>query len=363
MQALEDTMIEDEEKNEAKAKGGHARAETLPPERRKAIASRAALARWRGDGTRPIKASYAGTLKIGDMELDCANLPDGRRVISESTLMRALGRGYSGYYSQRDAAGDPSAVLPRYVAPVSLRPFITDELMSLLSKPVPYLPPPNKDGGRGGPAKGVEAETLPMICDVWLKARAEGVLTDVQLRTAAKAEVLIRGLATVGIVALVDEATGYQQTRDREALQAILDLFLRKELAVWAKRFPDAFYEQIFRLRGWKWRGMHVNRPQVVAHYTKDLVYARLAPGILKELETRTPREARRSKKARFHMWLTDDIGHPALAQHVHAVMGLMRAARSWDQFMSMINAAFPKMGDTLQLFPTTDPSEPSQPS
>jgi hypothetical protein len=72
--------------------------------------------------------------------------------------------------------------------------------------------------------------------------------------------------------------------RDRLALQAILERFLATEFAAWAKRFPDEFYQQIFRLRGWNWRGMKVNRPQVVANHTKDLVYSRLAPGILREL-------------------------------------------------------------------------------
>src|SRR5262245_17296535 len=123
----------------------------------------------------------------------------------------------------------------------------------------------------------------------------------------------------VGIIALVDEVTGYQEVRDREALQAILDRYLRKAFAAWAKRFPDEFYKEIFRLRGWKWRGMEVNRPQCVANYTKDLVYKRLAPGILEELEARNPKNEWGHREARHHQWLTEDVGHPALAQHLYA--------------------------------------------
>src|SRR4051812_5308495 len=106
-----------------RAKGGHARAEALSPAKRKAIASQGGKARWR---VKPIEATHAGTLTIGDKALACANLPDGRRVISEATMMAALGRVYSGYYSQRDASANPnSAVLPRYLAPAGLRPFIS----------------------------------------------------------------------------------------------------------------------------------------------------------------------------------------------------------------------------------------------
>ncbi len=65
-------------------------------------------------------------------------------------------------------------------------------------------------------------------------------------RIAKAASLLIRGLAYVGIVALVDEATGYQEVRDKRALQSILDKYLRKELAAWAKRFPDEFCKEMF---------------------------------------------------------------------------------------------------------------------
>src|SRR5206468_6981574 len=99
----------------------------------------------------------------------------------------------------------------------------------------------------------------------------------------------------------------YQEFRDRHALQALLDRYLRKELAAWAQRFPDEFYQNIFRLRNWEWKGMSVNRPWIVGKLTKDIVYARLAPGIIKELEQRNPMDEKGHRKARHHQWLTED--------------------------------------------------------
>ena len=100
-----------------------------------------------------------------------------------------------------------------------------------------------------------------------------------------------------------------------------------------------------------------INPPQIVAHYTKDLVYARLAPGILKELEIRNPRDKKGHRKGAHHQLLTDDIGHPALAQHLYGIIGLMRIADhqgdvtvAWDRFMKMVDKAYPRQGDTLQL-------------
>lgn len=351
----EKVNLEKPEKNEHAAalsalgasKGGRARAEKLSPDRRTEIAAKAAAVRWRGLGA-PIEADYAGVINIGDMELECAVLPGGKRVISEAAVMRALGRGYSGYYSQRDAiaaAQEGSAVLPRYVAPLAVKPFISEDLKDLLLRPIAYVHP-----GSRIVAKGLEAEAFPKICRVWLDARQAGKLNRAQLRTAQKAEILTAGLAEVGIAGLIDEATGYQEVRDRRALQEILDRFLRKELAAWAKRFPDQFYREIFRLRKWTWKGMSVNRPQAVANYTKDLVYQRLAPGILEELEKRNPKDERGRRLGKHHQLLTEDVGHPALAQHLHATIALMRVNTEWDGFKKMLDKVFPKRGDTLSL-------------
>jgi hypothetical protein len=230
------------------------------------------------------------------------------------------------------------------VAPLALKPFIDNDLLSLLSDPIAYLPPKGS-----GVSKGIEDKALPKICRVWIEARNANKLNAAQRRTAQKAEILSFGFAEVGIAALIDEATGFQEVRDRSALQAVLDAYLRKEFAAWAKRFPDEFYEQIYRLRNWRWKGRRMNPPQAVAGYTKDLVYARLAPHIVEELDRRNPIEGGR-RKAKHHQWLTEDVGHPALAQHLHAVITLMRVCKTWDHFKHLLDIAHPKRGDTLML-------------
>lgn len=88
---------------------------------------------------------------------------------------------------------------------------------------------------------GFDAQILPAVCDIWLKARNAGVLQDQQLDKAKKAEILIRGLANVAIIALIDEVTGYQAERDRDALHKILEAYIAKELLPWTQRFPEEF--------------------------------------------------------------------------------------------------------------------------
>lgn len=327
---------------DGKAKGGVARAKALTPEQRKEIAKKGAEARWAAP-----KALYAGELSIGELSIDCAVLPDGTRVLSQRGVGRALGRGYGGNDWRKKDDGDAAGKLPFFMNAKGLLPFISNDLLTLAVSPIEY-----RHGQGGGVAHGINAAALPQICEVWLKARDAGALSKVQLPVAAKAEVIMRGLAHIGITALVDEATGYQEVRDKQALQAILDQYLRKELAAWAKRFPDEFYNQMFRLKGWQRKELSSSshRPGAAGMYTNDIVYERLAPGILAELEARNPKNSKGNRKGKHHQLLTDDVGHPALAQHLHALIALMRASSNWDQFMLMVNTAFPKKNDTIML-------------
>jgi len=298
------------------------------------------------------KATHVGSLNIGSKEIPCAVLEDGTRVLNQAGFLRAIGRARS----PKAGTGVLSTVddLPFFLQANALKPFITEELRRS-TKPIFY------EAGRSHPV-GYDAQLLPQVCEVYLRLRDQslketGKLPKQHEHIIQACDILVRGLAHVGIIALVDEATGYQEVRDRQALQAILDAFLRKELAAWAKRFPDEFYQEMFRLRNWQWRGMKVNRPSVVGKYTNDLVYERLAPNILEELERRNPKDERGHRKSKHHQWLTEDVGHPALAQHLYATIGMMRASTTWDQFYRMMQRAFPKKNTTM-LLPLPEPAE-----
>ena len=331
------------DRDESKVKAAIARAESLTPDERKAIARKAALARW--DMNVP-QATHEGDFSIGNATVSAAVLPNGKRLLTQATFLRALGRARS----PKAGTGVLATVdgIPFFLQADALKPFISEELMASTT-PIFY----REISGRR--AVGYDAELLPMVAEVYLSLRDrcqedEKPIPRQYAHIIRACDVVIRGLARVGITALVDEATGYQDVRDRQALQEILDKYLRKTFAAWSRKFPTQFYKEIFRLRTWQWRGMKVNRPQCVAQYTKDLVYARLAPGILKELEERNPSDESGRRKAKHHQFLTDDVGHPALAQHLHSMVKFMQTCDDWDDMMRRVDRAFPKHKDTLQL-------------
>ncbi len=330
---------------DGKAKGGHARADALTPEKRSEIAKRAAQSRW---GANIPQAIMEGTLKIGDTEIPCAVLEGERRVVSESNFMAALGMYRSGALSIRRKEQEGGAQIPLSLAHKNLKPYIERHLGS-----VHYMPERYKTL-KGGSAIAITGEIIPKICEIWMDADKDGVLGKRQKITAAKAEIMLRSLAHVGIVALIDEATGYQAVRPQQALQAFLEKIIAKELAAWAKKFPDEFYQNIYRLKNWPWPGMKKNRYSVVAYYTRDLVYERLAPGLLHELESKSPKNDSGNRPNRLHQWLTDDIGNPMLAQHLHSLVMFQRLAIAsgygWNRFLKMVDQVMPKRGSTLEL-------------
>ncbi len=146
-------------------------------------------------------------------------------------------------------------------------------------------------------------------------------------------------------------ATGYQDVRVRNALNEILEQFISEELRKWAKTFPDEFYRQMFRLRDWEWKPHSVRkRPGVIGKYTNDLVYERLAPGVLDELRNKNPKLPSGTRNHKHFQWLPEDIGYPALREHHASVITLMKASSDWKQFKRLIDRALPRFGDTIEL-------------
>lgn len=320
--------------DENKARGGRARAEALSSEERSAIARKAAETRWLP------QADYVGAIRVGDAEISCAVLRDGTRVLTQSDMMRALGRA-------RQAKGrdyyDADVNMPAFLTAKNLKPFIPSEL-GVTSSQVEFRLP------SGQKAFGYRAELLPQVCEVYLRARDANELAATQEHVAAKAEILMRGLAQVGIIALVDEATGYQRDRAADALAQILEEFIAKELRPWVKTFPDQFYEELFRLRGLSFPSDGVKRPQYFGHLTNDIIYARLAPAVLDELKSSTPRDESGRRRHHFHRRLTDDIGHPKLREHMAAVLTAMQLSDNYNDFIEKLDRVRPRYDETLPM-------------
>jgi len=171
------------------------------------------------------------------------------------------------------------------------------------------------------------------------------------MHLADRCEILVRGFARIGIIALVDEATGYQSDRAKDALAKILEAFIDKELQPWVQTFPADFYREMFRLRGLKFPTDTVKRPQYFGVLTNNVIYKRLAPGVLTELKRLTPRrDTSGMHKHRFFQLLTTNVGYPKLREHLGSVVTMMKLSDDWPDFMEKIDRLHPQYGETFAL-------------
>lgn len=313
-----------------RANSGLATAQKMTPEQRRERAMKGVQAK-KAKASLP-KVKYRGELKIGDIILDVAVLDNQMRVITQTAVFNALGR---------PARGNARLInTPVFMDAKNLQPFISQELREVINK-IEFV------DLNGKVLQGYNALILPRVARLYQDVKFAGQLHPSQVETARKAEILLYGLGEVGITALVDEATGYQDARAKDALAKILESFVAKELQPWLKTFPDEYYRQIFRLYGLEYPPTKSNyRPQFIGRLTNNVVYERLAPEILPELKKEA---SKLEKKARLHQFLTSDVGHPKLREHLASLITLLKLSSTPQEFKEKVDLIHPKFGNNYE--------------
>jgi hypothetical protein len=271
-------------------------------------------------------ALYSGVLPIGDVELDCAVLEDGTRVLSERAVHRAFGSKRGGSHWKRVKEQGGGANLPSFLSATNLAPFISDSLAKDLVEPIRYLVGPG-----GSVANGIKAERLPEVCGVWLAARRDGQLLPSQEHLAKRAEVLMEAFAKVGIIALIDEATGYQLDRKHDALRLLLNKYIAEGLQKWIHTFPDTFFAELDRLYG-NPKTSPRSRPQYYGRFINKYVYDPIENGYVKAELDKLNITDEGKRRARFHQWLTED-GRTILVRQIGRVEGVMEMCDDIEHF------------------------------
>jgi hypothetical protein len=303
-------------------KGGRVRADRLSPEQRRASASKAAAIRWakppaelmadhprasgepQGDLPPSPFAKHKGELSLGGLPVDVYVLDNGDRVISLRAVVKTI-------------SGVEAGNLGDYIGVNALKPYINRDL--ILGETKDFHLPGSEFKGRG-----ITAEQFIEILNGYVRAFEMGALTTKRQREIAiKCSIVLGACAKVGLIALIDEATGYQYERAEDALQIKLRAFIADELREWEKTFPDDLWEQFGRLTNWK--GSLHQRPKWWGHLVMELIYHALDPDIARYLKQNKPKPYHGQN---YHQWLTADIGLRALLPHIYEVIGIAKTCR-----------------------------------
>lgn len=280
-------------------------------------------------------------LRIGDIELPVYVLEGGLRVISQRGVQAGLGMSRTG-----GPAGKSRLAL--FVERIGARGVDVKALLEKIEHPILFTQPI----AAKRIVYGYEATILVDICHAVLDAHEAAPFPPASDTLIAHCKILSRAFAKVGVIALVDEATGYQYDRAKDALQeALKALMLSEQLRKWVKTFPDEFYKELFRVYGLSYSQVSSKRPMMIGRLTKDLVYERLPVDVLDELEQRNPRLPSGRRKHKHFQHLSEDYGAPALHAHFVSLTTLLRASptNGKAQFQRLVQRALPRAKDKLQ--------------
>lgn len=284
------------------------------------IARKAVNERWHP--TIP-KATHSGILIIAGQEMHCDVLNDGRRILRYKTISKAMGKSKPNNFDMERAR---TLKIPVFITSNNLTPYLGDYFQER-GEQVLYK---SIDGKK---LIGYEASILPEVCKVYVRADDEGVLQKQQLPVADVCRAMLYGLATVGIISLVDDATGYVEQRCRDELQKILEKYISEELRPWTKKFPNEFFKQVYRIHGWEYPNIQKNHPQYVGKIINKYVYEKLPPGVLNELKNKNPSNENGNRLYRHHQFLSSDIGDENLSKQITQVITLMKISKDVNEF------------------------------
>jgi hypothetical protein len=310
------------------AKGGRARAERMSPEQRAENARVAAMGRWDPSLPKAVSGGVETPIKIAGIEVPCYVLDDDRRVIATSGMLDTLqlARGGSMIRGMNR--------LELFVSRERIKPFISNELLERIRNPVRFRIGNNV-------ANGYTSDTLIDIAEAVIAAdNSPAGLQKQQAAIAFQCRIITSALTRIGLVALIDEATGHQTKRDKDALQQLLGAYLLPEHRPWMKTIPDDFTKEIYRVYGWT-RTTNNRGPRYAGKLIRQLIYERMPKPVLPALDQRNPTDAKYRRKHKHHSFLTPEQGLDHFRTLVITIMTLLRISRNKAEFKRNLRSYF----------------------
>ncbi len=310
------------------SRGGKARSENLSAAVRQRIAREAAQSRWRQE---PVPKAVSGEadkpIRIADIEVPCFVLDDGRRVITMTGMLDTLAMARGG------AMVKGMNRLELFVSRGRIKPFVSQSLVDRISKPIQFRT------GRAM-AYGFDSDTLIDVAEAVIQADNEGVLQTQQAAIAHQCRVITSSLTRIGLIALIDEATGFQTQRDANELQQILATYLLPEHRPWMQTIPQEFTNEIYRVYGWK-RQTNNQGPRYAGKLIRQLIYERLPKPVLPALDQLNPSNKKYQRKHKHHQFLNDKQGLDHFRTQVITVMTLLRISKNKSEFNRHLESYF----------------------
>jgi hypothetical protein len=117
--------------------------------------------------------------------------------------------------------------------------------------------------------------------------------------------------------------------------------FIAKEKAIYEKKFPRIFYDELFRLTGLLRDPNNPNyKPHVFARLTLQIIYRRFPEGIIKYFEEENPTDVNGFRSYK-HFQLLNKLGEKKLLSVIEEAVGIMKTSNHWQHFLRLYALKF----------------------
>ena len=182
-------------------------------------------------------------------------------------------------------------------------------------------------------AHGLLATDLIDICNMYISARNDGALITRQSHLAKRADVIVNAFAKTGVIAVIDEATGYQKYRKKDALRLLVESYIIEEAREWMKEFPDEFFLELDRLYN-NPQTTPRKRPRYYGRFINKYIYEPIEKGlVLEKLNEINPADEKGARRKRLHQYLNQEKGIQVLRNRIGKVTALMQISPNKRRF------------------------------
>jgi hypothetical protein len=290
------------------------------------MAREAAQKRWGEANVTAIAGSPDHPIRVGGIEVPCYVLEDERRVIATNGILDALEMARGG------AMIRGMNRLELFAAQERLATFVSTDLLARIADPIKFRVGNNT-------AHGFEADVLIDLAEAVIAADNAGALQKQQRGIAHRCRFITSSLTRLGIIALIDEATGYQKKRDSDDLQKILAAYVLPEHRPWLQVVPEEFTSEIYRVYGWKRKAQN-RGPRYAGKLIRQLVYEKMPKPILPALDEKNPSQKGYRKK-KHHQFLTPQQGLDHFRSQIITVMTLLRISANKHEFKTHLRRLY----------------------
>lgn len=259
------------------------------------------------------RAIAKGALSIFDPPVPCHVLADGRRVLGARGVQRALAGVTENGHFGRFLARISSENSPVEVGPIS---FVA----------------------QGGVHLGITAEDFQRLLSAVVDLAFKGPVHAARQHIVANARRMEKALVGVGLVALIDEATGYQKERPDNALAQLFKQYLLDECGKWSLEFREPFYTHLARVYRHAYTPGQSTRPAFFRGFTWRYVYGVLPPEVRAELQVRNPNP--HEGTVRHHQHLTP-AAKAIVRGHILRLTTVLRQSRDAFDFKRRFDLEF----------------------